>query len=120
MGVEAELLDLEESGWQALSTGGEAARAFYDQVLDRTPTMLLPGGITMTDRETALTSMTGQPWSSYEMGESRILQPAVDVGVVAYDVVAERDGVTYAALVSSHYVRRDGKWRLFFHQQTPR
>jgi hypothetical protein len=29
------------------------------------------------------------------------------------------DGKRYAALVSSAYVKRNGSWKLAFHQQTP-
>ena len=37
-----ELIDLEEQGWRALSTGGEVAAEFYDRVFDRAVVMLLP------------------------------------------------------------------------------
>jgi hypothetical protein len=120
MAVDNELIDLERSGWRVLSTSAEAAEIFYGHVLDEMPVMLLPGGTTLTDRDVILRSMAGQPWSSFEMSEAQVLQPTDDVGVVAYDVLARRDGSSYAALVSSHYVRRDRGWRLFFHQQTPR
>ena len=40
-----ELADLEEQGWQALSSTGAAAAGFYRHVLDETATMLLPGGL---------------------------------------------------------------------------
>jgi hypothetical protein len=44
-----------------------------------------------------------------------------DVGIVAYGVLAERDGTPpSSALVSSTSVRRHGEWKLVFHQQTPR
>jgi Domain of unknown function (DUF4440) len=119
MDAETAMVDLERSGWQALSTSGQAAEIFYGHVLDAAPVMLLPGGTTLTERDTILASMTGQPWSAYDMHEPRVLMPTDDVGVVAYDVVARRADASYSALVSSHYVRRDGSWRLFFHQQTP-
>jgi hypothetical protein len=82
--------------------------------------MLLPGGMTLTDRDVILRSMSGQPWNSFQFRGRRVLRPTEEIGVVAYDVVAQRDEATYAALVSSHYVHRDGSWKLFFHQQTPR
>jgi hypothetical protein len=120
MRVEEELVDLEKGGWRVLSTSGQAAEIFYRHVLDESPVMLLPGGLTLADRATIVQSMSGQPWTFYEMGELRVLRPTDDIGVVAYDVVANRADVTYEALVSSHYVRRNGSWKLFFHQQTPR
>lgn len=120
MDVNDELIDLEKTGWQVLSTSDQATEIFYGHVLDRSPVMLLPGGTSLSDRDAIVRSMSGQPWSSYEMQDPHVLRPTEDVAAVAYEVVARRAGVTYAALVSSHYVRRDGSWRLFFHQQTPR
>jgi hypothetical protein len=115
-----ELTALERQGWDALSSSGEAARAFYDDVLDDQPVMLLPGGMRLDVRESIVESMSGQPWSSYALEDVRALLPTPDVGVVTYGVVAERDGRRYSALMSSTYVRREGGWKLAFHQQTPR
>jgi hypothetical protein len=42
--AEGELTALERQGWDALSTDGETARAFYDRVVDERAVMLLPGG----------------------------------------------------------------------------
>jgi hypothetical protein len=115
-----EAIALEEQGWEALSSGGEDARAYYDQILDQTVVMLLPGGLVLDDREAALDSMSGQPWSSYELEGLQSFQPTEDTAVVRYGVVAERDQERYSALMSSVYVRRDDGWKLTFHQQTPR
>jgi hypothetical protein len=54
--------------------------------------MLLPGGMVLDDRETIVQSMSGQPWSSYELQDLRVLQPTEDTGVVTYGVVARRTG----------------------------
>jgi hypothetical protein len=115
-----EVVALEEQGWQALSSGGEAARAFYERVLDHTVVMLLPGGLLLDDRGAIVDSMAGPPWSSYEMQDVRSLQPTQDTAVVTYGVVAERDAQKYSALMSTVYVRREDGWKLTFHQQTPR
>jgi hypothetical protein len=118
--TEDELAALEQEGWDALSTHGDAARAFYDRVLDDQALMLLPGGMVLDDRTTILESMSGQPWSGYVLDDLRCFRPAPDVGVVTYGVVAERGGQEYSALMSSLYVRREAGWKLAFHQQTPR
>jgi hypothetical protein len=116
-----ELIDLEEQGWRALSTTPEEATGFYGRVLDDTVVMLLPGGMVLDDRDEIVAAMSGQPWSSYELADLRVVQPTGDTGVVTYGVVAERDGAPpYSALMSSLYVRRADGWRLAFHQQTPR
>jgi hypothetical protein len=118
--TEDELAALERQGWDALSTDGEAARAFYDEALDEQAVMLLPGGMFLDDRAAIVESMSGQPWSHYELEDVRTFRPASDVGVVTYGVVAARGGREYSALMSSLYLRREGGWKLAFHQQTPR
>lgn len=116
-----ELVDLERQGWAALSSTAEAATDFYERVLDRDVMMLLPGGMVLDERAAIVHSMAGQPWSSYELHELRVLSLTPDVGVVTYGVVAQRAGQpAYSALLSSTYVRRAEGWKLAFHQQTPR
>ena len=119
MGEDA-LAGLERQGWDALSSDGDAARAFYDRILDDQPVMVLPGGMRLDDRATIVASMSGQPWSRYALEDVRSSNLTPDVGVVVYGVVAERDGQEYSALMTSLYVRRPDGWRLAFHQQTPR
>jgi len=121
MAVRDELINLEEYGWRALSTDAPAAAAFYRQVLDDTVVMLLPGGLVLSGREAVIDSMNGEPWSSFRLDNVRVLCPTDDVAVVVYEAVARREGTPeYSALFSSHYVRREDGWKLFFHQQTPR
>ncbi len=115
-----ELIDLENEGWHALSAGGAEATDFYGRVLDDDVVMLLPGDLRLDDRDAILESMSGAPWTSFALEDAQVLALGTDGAVVAYGVVAARDGGEYSALVSSAYVRRDGAWRLAFHQQTPR
>ena len=115
---ETELIDLERTGWEALTTEG-AATGFYDRVLARQVLMLLPGGMVIDEREQVVESMGGPPWSSYEMSDVRVLPLTDDSGVVAYTATAVRDGKAYTALFNSTYVHKDGEWRLALHQQTP-
>lgn len=115
-----DLAEVEHEGWRALSTDGETARAYYDEVLDDEPVMLLPGGLVMSDREQLLAAMSGAPWASFRLDDLRVAEPVDGTGVVTYSVVASREGQPeYAALVASVYVRRTGGWRLVLHQQTP-
>ena len=104
---QTDVIALEEQGWEALSSGGEAARAFYERVLDRTVVMLLPGGLVLDDRAVIVSSMSGQPWSSYELEDLRSFQPTEDTAVVTYGVVAQRNEQEYSALMSS--VRAPGR-----------
>jgi hypothetical protein len=117
---QSELIELEEQGWLALSSTGEAAAEFYERVLDHTVVMLLPGGMVLDDRAAIVQSMSAQPWSSFELDDLRVLQLTADHAVVTYSVVAQREGTSaYSALMSSVYVRRATGWKLAFHQQTP-
>jgi hypothetical protein len=59
-------------------------------------------------------------WRDVELDVEGVLQPTSDVAILTYRATAARPGgEQYCALVSSGYVRRDGAWRLMFHQQTP-
>lgn len=119
--TQSELVDLEEQGWRSLSASPGEAAEFYDSVLDHTAVMLLPGGLVLDDRDTIIASMAEQPWASYEMEDLWVFQPTPETGIVAYGVLARREGAPdYSALISSHYVRREAGWKLVFHQQTPR
>ena len=118
MSIEKDLIDLERRGWDALSTEGGAA-AFYGEVLAREVLVLLPGGMVITDRSAVVASMGGTPWSSYELGDLRVVPLGEDAATVAYRATAAREGTTYEALVASTYVRESGAWRLAVHQQTP-
>lgn len=111
---------LEREGWEALASGGDAARAFYERVLDDDAVMLFPGGMRLDDRAAIVKSMGGPPWSRHELEDVRVATPSGDVAVVTYGAVAEREGQAYSALMSSVYVRREDGWRLVLHQQTPR
>lgn len=115
-----ELLELEERGWQALATEGDAGRKFYAAILREDAVMLFPGGMRIVGRERILESFAAQPWASFRLDEPQVISLVPDAAVLAYSVVAERKGsAPYRALISSAYVRNDGVWQLVVHQQTP-
>lgn len=119
MSASDELLSLERAAWDALSTSGEAAATFYENVLASDVLMLLPGGMVIDDRTVVVDSMRGTPWSSYELSEERVHELTDATAVVAYRGAAVRGGQEYVALFNSTYVKQDGSWRLAVHQQTP-
>ena len=114
-----ELLELEALGWQALAVGGDGAVGFYDDILADDAIMLFPGALTVQGRPAILASMGGPPWTSYRLADQQVHPLGTDAAAVTYRVTAEREGQSYDALISSVYVRRDGRWRLALHQQTP-
>lgn len=115
-----DVVQLEKDGWIALSSSAQEVRTFFGRVLDQRVVMVLPGGIVLDDRAGILESMSGEPWSSYDLEELVMLEPTDDVAVVIYRVAARRDGhPDYRAIVSSTYARREDGWKLALHQQTP-
>lgn len=119
MSTETDLADLERSGWQALATSGDAAAAFYDEVLAQDVLMLLPGATVIDDRARVVDSMRGAPWDEFELSDERVVPLGGDGAVVAYRAAARRGDMHYEALFTSTYIREDGAWRLAVHQQTP-
>lgn len=113
------LFELEHAAWEALSTSGDAATAFYKEVLADEVLVLLPGGLVIDDRARVIDSMSGDPWEHYELSDERVLTLGAGAAVITYRVSARRGDTRYAALLSSTYVRDREEWRLVLHQQTP-
>ena len=86
-----ELIHLEHAAWKALSTSGDAAAEFYDEVLAKDVLMLLPGGMTIDDRATVVDSMHQADWTSFELADERVLDLTHASAVVAYQATAQRD-----------------------------
>lgn len=112
-------MEVERAGWRALSTGGDEAARFYQEVLAAEAVMLLPGGMVLDDRQQIIASMQGVPWDSFELSGERVLPLGRDGAAVAYRVSATRGGQKYEALINSTYVLDGDEWRLALHQQTP-
>jgi ketosteroid isomerase-like protein len=114
------LIDLENQGWQALSSEGDAGRNFYASVLHDDAVMIFPGGLLLEGKEQILESLAAQPWKSYEIDAPRTLSLAEDAALLIYKVTSQREGdEPYEALISSAYVLDAGAWKLICHQQTP-
>lgn len=115
-----DLIDLEEQGWQALSTDVEASKKFYSSVLRDDAVMLFPGGMIIEGKEKILQSLAAQPWKSFQIEEPRVISLSESAEVLVYRVIAQREGSeSYVALINSTYELSGGMWKLFFHQQTP-
>lgn len=115
-----ELIELEEQGWQALSSDGNAAQTFYDAVLHDDAVMFFPGGMRLEGKQLILESLAAQPWKTYQIEAPRILSLSEKAALLAYKVRAQREGdEPYEALIGSTYTQVGGQWKLIFHQQTP-
>ncbi|HEX2251616.1 MAG TPA: nuclear transport factor 2 family protein [Gemmatimonadales bacterium] len=66
-------------------------------------------------------NMEGRRWAEVHMQQVRTLALSDDAVLLTYRVAArwEHEQAPIEALASSAYVRRDGRWKLAFHQQTP-
>jgi hypothetical protein len=116
---EADVAQLERAGWDALSTSGAAAAAFYDRVLADDVLMVLPRGLVIRDRAEAIAAMSGAPWDHHELTDLEVVTLGDDVRVVACRGSARRGDVVYRAHFTSTYLRVGSDWRLAVHQQTP-
>jgi hypothetical protein len=115
-----DLIELEEQGWQALSSAGEASKKFYSAVLRDDAIMLFPSGMLIHGKEKILESLAAQPCKSFQIQELQAISLSNNAGVLVYRVTAQREGSEpYVALISSTYVLSDGTWKLVLHQQTP-
>jgi hypothetical protein len=115
-----DLIELEEQGWQALSSELEASKKFYSSVLRDDAIMLFPCGMLIHGKEKILESLATQPWKSFQIEEMQAISLSDNAGVLLYKVTAQREGSNpYVALISSTYVLSDGTWKLVLHQQTP-
>lgn len=115
-----DLLDIEERGWQALSSEGNAAKRFYASVLAEDAVMVFPGGLLLEGKERILASMEQSPWQKVQIETPRLVSLSNNARAIVYKVTAQREGdEPYTALISSTYALREGKWRLIVHQQTP-
>ncbi|MBW4486256.1 MAG: nuclear transport factor 2 family protein [Trichocoleus desertorum ATA4-8-CV12] len=115
-----DLVNLEEQGWQALSTGVEASKKFYSSVLRDDAVMVFPGGMIINGKEKILQSLAAQPWKSFQIEEPRVILLSASAEVLIYRVTAHREGSEpYIALINSTYELSGGAWKLVLHQQTP-
>jgi uncharacterized protein (TIGR02246 family) len=115
--VSSEVAELERRGWEALS--GPDGAAFYEEVMADDGLMVFPGLV--LDKAETLRAIAGAPpWSSFELEDVREIAATPDSAVVVYRGAAQRHGENpYEANMTSAYARRDGRWQLVLHQQTP-
>ena len=112
-----ELEELERRGWEALS--GTSGAEFYDELMADDGLMVFPGVV--LDKPATISAIAdAPPWETFEMSEVRIIEASVEAAMVTYRATAQRGGQSpYRALFTSVYARRDSRWRLMLHQQTP-
>lgn len=112
-----ELEALERQGWEALC--GPKGADFYNDLMADDGVMVFPGVV--LDKAATVDAIAGaSAWQSFDLTDVNVVDAAPDTAFVTYSATAQRAGqASYRALMSSVYVRRDGRWRLVLHQQTP-
>lgn len=116
MSLSQELLSLERTLW----CGGVEE---YRKITDAKCLLAFTQMGEVLKREKVALSVRNSPrWTEVELAEEGLLQPTEDVALITYLATANRDDKDrerYRARVSSGYVKREGAWKLMFHQQTP-
>jgi len=115
--MEQQLLELEHAFWEA-STDPD----FYREHVAEDAVLVFPYGVGAMDKEMtiyAVNSNEGQ-WESHEFRDVTVMPFGDDAGLITYRAKATRigDEGTFRAQIASAYARRDGAWKLVFHQQT--
>jgi hypothetical protein len=113
--VEQDLLALEKQFW----TGGSK---FYEENVDESCLIAFNSDMAgvMSNKDIAATVKDGNRWKDLEIELKGLVAHSVDTAILTYEARATREGGEhYAALVSTGYVKRDGRWKMVFHQQTP-
>jgi hypothetical protein len=113
------LLDLERRGWDSLcsSTGAR----FYGELMTDDAIMVLANGAVM-DRDAVIASLEhAPPWQGYDIEDVRLVDAGTETAALVYVGTGRRDGdqPAFVGVMSSVYVRQDGRWRLALYQQTP-
>lgn len=114
MALEQDLMGLEKGFW---TEGADYYRAHLDEECLVAFTEM--AGV-RSNEEIAGMNPGAANWRNVALDEKGVARLSEDAVVLTYEVNAERNtGEPYRALVSSGYVRRDGEWKMAFHQQTP-
>ena len=109
------VLGFEESLWTADA-------AHYQECVDDECLMVLPQPPFVMSGQQAIEAVKKTPrWASVAFSEQQIKRPQEGLIVIAYQVRAEREGMTpYEAHCTSVYRRLEHEvWRVVQHQQTP-
>jgi len=114
MTTKDDLLALEKQFWT-----GDAE--FYRRNLDDPCLTAFTEMAGVFDKEEiAATIKGGQRWRDLELEYKGLIEPVPDMAILTYQAKAKREnGAPYSALVSSGYAKREGGWKMTFHQQTP-
>ena len=111
--LEQDLIALERQFW---SSKPEA----YLQNADDGCLVAFPQMAKVMSREEMAGMAQEGRWSDVTIDKRGLVALTEKVAILTYEASAKGvDGQLYHALVSSAYAKRNGNWKLAFHQQTP-
>lgn len=115
MALAQDLLKLEKGFWT------EDGDYYREHLEDQCLLALSEDMAGLTDKETIAKSNPGKGrWTDVALDEKGIAELSDDSAILTYEITCKKkDGTPYNALVSTGYVKRDGEWKMAFHQQTP-
>lgn len=113
-----EPIEIERAGWESLCDG--SGDRFYGEIMTDDGIMALANGSVMTRDDVVAALGEAPPWSSFEMDEIRTIELDRDAIALVYVGTGHRDGdaAPFVGVMTSIYVRREGRWRLALYQQT--
>lgn len=115
--LEKELFALEEEGWRAISA---ANGDFYRKLVTPDTLIVEHDGVSTGDDLVAEIDGNTSPFEGFTLDQQRVVPLGADGAVITYRANAQVAGRgTFQLYMSSVWVRRDGGWKLMFHQQTP-
>jgi len=115
MQLQQDLITLEKQFW-----GGDAD--FYRRNLDEECLTAFAdiAGVRGKEEIAGMVEKDRPRWRNLKIDQKGFIALDRDTAILTYEANADRaNGEHYHALVSSGYVKRDGEWKLAFHQQTP-
>lgn len=114
MALQQDLLKIEKGFW---TEGGDYYRCHVaEQCLVAFADM---AGVRSNQEIAEMNGGAGN-WTVAKMQEKGLLELSDSSAVLTYEVdAAKKDGAAHHALCSTGYVKRDGEWKMAFHQQTP-
>jgi hypothetical protein len=118
MSLETQLLEVEKRLWR------NDAELYHDNLTDEALLVFPETGVITRDVAVdaiLVENAEGRRWAEVDFEEVRSVQLTEDVALLTYRVSArwEHEASEYPALASSVYVKREGAWKLAFHQQSP-
>jgi hypothetical protein len=113
MTLQDELITIDTGFW----TGGEDH--FLTHVDETCMLVFAEMRATYSRAEVAASARDPGRWSDLRIADVAMHQPSPDVAFLSYEASAKRrTGEPYRALIGSAYLRREGGWKLTFHQHS--